>query len=97
MADGTPDPMGRALATGNGCGWWRGKRWGCEELPPAPGGSHVVVGKATMCYGWIFAVSVMWASKMAALGYLGASRADALVTRGGQSIPSCCFPSLELG
>lgn len=21
--------MGSALATGNGCGWWRGKWWGC--------------------------------------------------------------------
>lgn len=30
VADGTLlDHMGRALATGNGCGWWRGKRWGC--------------------------------------------------------------------
>lgn len=32
VADGTLDHTGRALATGNGCGWWRGKWRGCGRI-----------------------------------------------------------------
>lgn len=42
-----------------------------KELPPAPGGSNVVIGKATVHYGRIFAGSVLWAGKMAALASSG--------------------------
>lgn len=40
-----------------------------EESPPAPGGSRVAVGKATVRNGRISAGSVTWASQMAS--YLG--------------------------
>lgn len=42
-----------------------------KELPPAPGGSSVVVWKATGHNGRIFGGSVMWASKMAVWGLSG--------------------------
>lgn len=41
------------------------------ELPPAPSGSSVVGGKATVHYGRVCAGSVMWASEMAALALSG--------------------------
>lgn len=46
--------------------------WGAvQELPPAPSGSSVVVGKAAVPYRRVFAASVMWASKVAALPLSG--------------------------
>ena len=64
-----------------------------KELPPAPGGSSVAMGKATVRNG-VSAGSVTWASQMAVWG---ASRADGVVTKGRKSTAQCCFPSLVLG
>ena len=78
VADGTLDhtgepwPRGTAVVGGGESGG------AVKELPPAPGGSSVAMGKATVRNGSVSAGSETWASQMAVWG---ASRADGVVTK----------------